>query len=127
MARVVHFEIHADDPERARRFYEGVFGWEIKKWSGPADYWPITTGPDSEMGINGAITNRMGPLTGDGITAYVCTVGVDSLDETLTKVIDQGGTLALPKMSIPTIGWLAYCKDTEGNIFGVLQPDESAQ
>jgi uncharacterized protein len=126
MARVVHFEIHAENPERASEFYQAVFGWEIKKWEGPTDYWLITTGPDSEMGINGAIMRRFEPLKGEAITAYVCTIGVESLDESIDKITRSGGTVTMPKMAVQTIGWLAYFKDTEGNIFGVLQPDTSA-
>ena len=52
MARPVHFEIHADDPERAVEFYSAVLGWTFTKWEGPADYWLVTTGPDNEPGIN---------------------------------------------------------------------------
>ncbi len=79
MPRVVHFEIYADNPERAIRFYETVFGWQVHKWEGPMDYWLICTGKDEE-GINGAIMQRDKPLTGSGdIIAYVCTIGVDSV------------------------------------------------
>ncbi len=55
MGRVVHFEIHGDDPERAAEFYRGVFGWEISKWDGPVDYWLVTTGEDSEPGVASAV------------------------------------------------------------------------
>ena len=61
MPRVVHFEIHADDPERAVNFYQDVFGWQIVKWEGPQDYWLITTGPDDEPGINGGLMKRSDP------------------------------------------------------------------
>lgn len=60
MPRVVHFEIHADDPERAAAFYSSVFGWEIMKWDGPFDYWLVRTGPREEMGIDGGILRRQG-------------------------------------------------------------------
>jgi hypothetical protein len=72
MARVVHFEIHADNPERAAAFYRKVFDWQITKWDGPADYWLITTGPDSEPGINGAIVQRQGPINGDSVFSRSC-------------------------------------------------------
>lgn len=58
--------------------------------------------------------------------AYVCTVDVPALDEAVAKATSNGGTIALPKMPVPEIGWLAYCKDTEGNIFGMMQTDPSA-
>ena len=127
MPRPVHFEIHADQPERAVAFYENVFGWSIQKWEGPEPYWLVTTGPDSEPGINGGIMHRQSPASGDSVTAYVCTIGVSSLDEYVGKAQSSGATVATPKMAVPGIGWLAYCKDTEGNLFGMLQPDESAK
>jgi hypothetical protein len=132
MNRVVHFEIHAADPERAAKFYVDVFGWKIKKWDGPADYWLITTGedgPDLENnGINGAILKRMGenPNAAEPtpVVGYVSTVSVKDLDKSIAAVIAAGGTEATPKMPVPGIGWLAYYKDTESNIFGLLQPDD---
>ncbi len=126
MSRVVHFEIHADDPQRAVNFYQHVFGWQINKWGGPEDYWLIITGPDSEPGINGAILKRQQPINGDAVIAYVCTIDVSSVDDTIATITSQGGTIALPKMAVPQVGWLAYAKDTEGNIFGVMQSDHSA-
>jgi uncharacterized protein len=55
------------------------------------------------------------------VNAYVCTIGVASVDDSVTKALAAGGTLALPKMPIKGVGWLACCKDTKGNIFGVMQ------
>jgi len=126
MARVVHFEIHADNPERAATFYREVFDWQITKFGGPQDYWLVTTGADSEPGINGAILQRQGPVNGDSVIAYVCTIDVADIDATIAKATTQGATEALPKMTVQGIGWLAYFKDTEGNIFGMLQADRSA-
>ena len=126
MPRVVHFEIHADNPQRAVTFYQDIFGWQINKWEGPEDYWLVTTGPDNEPGINGAILRRRGLVNGDAVIAYVCTIDVPSVDDVTAKITSHGGTIALPKMAVPHVGWLAYCKDTEGNIFGVLQNDPSA-
>ena len=127
MPRVLHFEIHASDPERGIKFYEKVFGWTFQKWEGPMDYWLITTGPDSEPGINGGMVRRQGEIDGQAVIAYVCTIGVEDLDATMATVEANGGKVALPKMPIPGMGWLAYYKDTEGNIFGMMQPDESAK
>jgi predicted enzyme related to lactoylglutathione lyase len=126
MGRVVHFEIHAGDPERAVAFYTGVFGWQFNSWGGPMEYWVITTGPDSEPGINGGLVRRRGEIDGTAVLAYVCTVSVDDVDASVEKVLASGGALALPKMPIPGIGWLAYGKDTEGNIFGMMQNDPAA-
>jgi len=127
MPRVVHFEIHAENPERAVKFYRGIFGWEIKKWDGPQDYWLITTGPDDEPGINGALMRRQGEIDGQAVIAYVCTVEVSSVDEYVEKITQGGGSVAVPKMAVPGVGWLAYCKDTEGNLFGLMAPDPDAK
>jgi hypothetical protein len=126
MPRVIHFEIPADDPERAVNFYRNVFDWEINTWGGPVEYWLITTGPEDEPGINGAIMRRTGEATGESPTAYICTVGVPTVDEYAAKVEANGGAVVAPKMAIPGVGWFAYCRDTEGNQFGIMQPDEKA-
>ncbi len=129
MPRVVHFEIHAEDPERARRFYASVFGWEFSHWAGPQDYWLIRTGPAGTAGIAGGMMRRMGPPPADGqaVNAYACTVEVPSVDSYVASVQANGGTIALPKFAVPGVGWVAYAKDTEGNIFGLHQPDPGAR
>jgi predicted enzyme related to lactoylglutathione lyase len=130
MPRPVHFEIHAADTGRARRFYSELFGWKFEQWPGPQEYWLITTGPDGTPGINGGMVKRMGeaPKDGQALNGYACTVGsVDSVDAIIAKGITLGGVVALPKMAIPGVGWLAYLKDTEGNIFGVMQDDKTAK
>ena len=104
MPRVVHFEIHADDPSRALQFYEKVYGWDFKKWDGPHDYWLVTTGPKDQPGINGGLLRRRGAVTGDSVIAYVCTVDVPSVDTFVEKVRDSGGSIALEKMPIPSVG-----------------------
>ena len=126
MSRVIHFEIHAENPQRAVNFYQNLFGWEFTKWQGPQPYWLIKTGPDSQPGINGGLLQRHGPVDGQAVIAFVCTVDVPNLDDSFKKALATGATVAVPKMPIPGIGWLAYCKDTEGNIFGMLQPDPKA-
>jgi predicted enzyme related to lactoylglutathione lyase len=126
MARVVHFEIQAEDPERAVRFYSDVFGWQANKWAGPEDYWLLKTGPENEPGIDGAILRRPAPINGDSVIAFVCTIDSHSIDTDIASVTGHGGTIVLPKMAVPHIGWLVYCKDTEGNIFGIMQADPNA-
>jgi uncharacterized protein len=121
MGRVVHFEIHAGDPDRAERFYTEVFGWEIKRWDGPVDYRLVSTGSDTP-GIDGAIVQRMGQLDGDAVIAFVCTVQVKDIAEVEQKILAAGGQQVLDRMQIPNVGQLSYLKDTEGNIFGVMQP-----
>ncbi len=127
MARVIHFEIHADNAERAIKFYESVFNWKFQKWQGPQDYWLIVTGPKDKPGIDGGLLRRKGKIEGESVIAYVCTIEVDSLEETLNKVNLSGGKLAVPKMPVPEVGWLAYIKDTENNIIGLMQNDPDAK
>jgi len=129
LSRIIHFEIHAEDPDRAIRFYSQLFGWEFKKWDGPVEYWVVMTGPKTEPGIDGGLMRRRGagPLDQQGVNAYVCTASVINLDTTTEAVGKYGGAVVVPKMPIPMIGWLAYAKDTEGNIFGMMQPDPAAK
>jgi predicted enzyme related to lactoylglutathione lyase len=136
MNRVIHFEIHSADPERAAKFYQDVFGWEIKEWTIPGveipqenRYWLVTTGPENESGINGGIVVRRGPAPAEdqAVNSFVCTIEVGSVDEYIDKALSAGASLAVPKMPIKGVGWLAYCKDTEGNIFGMMQNDENAE
>lgn len=127
MPRVVHFEIHAGEPARAAEFYKKVFEWEITKWEGPVDYWLVKTGEKDEPGIDGGIMQRQGEIDGQAVIAYVCTVEVDSLDKYSERAINSGGQNVVPKMAVPGVGWLAYFKDTEGNIFGIMQGDPNAQ
>jgi len=127
MGRVVHFEIHAEDPGRARVFYEKVFDWEFRSWPGPEEYWLVRTGPSDEPGIDGGMIRRRGLVEGTAILAYVCTVQVDDVDAAIQRIVDAGGSVVVPSMPIPGVGWLAYAKDTEGNILGVMREDRSAR
>ena len=124
MGRVIHFEIHADDTDRAERFYAEVFGWGVQRYGGPVDYRLLTTGPGDEVGINGAILKRQGPVPAgpQPVSAYVCTIQVDSIEETERAVPAAGGEQVVERMEVPEVGLLAYFKDTEGNLFGALQP-----
>jgi predicted enzyme related to lactoylglutathione lyase len=129
MGRVVHFEIHAENPECAVKFYTAVFGWQIKKWDGPMEYWMVMTGDPQGRGIDGGLLRRRGPAPVDGqaVNAFICTVDVADVDASIQSAISNGGTLALPKMAVPGVGWLAYVKDTEGNILGMMQMDGDAK
>lgn len=127
MARVIHFEIYADNPERAIIFYTTLFDWSFQKWQGgEQDYWLVKTGEDSEPGINGGLLRRDEPLKG-GVEAYVCTIGVPNVDDYMSKITAHGGAMISAKMAIPGMGWFAYAKDTEGNRFGIIQMDKGAK
>ena len=120
MSRVIHFELPAEDPERAITFYEKTFGWRFDKWDGPVEYWLITTGPEDQPGIDGGMGRRTDPSTGTENT-----IGVDSVDDALGKVVANGGEVIRPKSAVPGVGWMAYCKDTEENTFGLMELDPS--
>lgn len=128
MNRIVHFEIQVYNPERAAKFYQEIFGWDISEWKGlDTKYWMVMTAPkdSKEPGINGGMLMRpkeCSPLVpGQAVNAFVCTVQVHNIDETIKKIEKAGGKVALAKMSLMDMAWQAYYIDTEGNIFGIHQ------
>ncbi len=121
MGRVVHFEIHADDSDRAETFYTSLFGWKVQRFDGPIDYRLLNTG-SSTPGIDGAIVPRRSEGDGEKVVAFVCTIEVDDIADTEKKVAEAGGEQVVDRQEIPGVGFLAYFKDTEGNIFGAMQP-----
>jgi predicted enzyme related to lactoylglutathione lyase len=121
MPRVVHFELYAEDPQRAVGFYQSVFGWKIEKWPGPMEYWLVTTGEEGEAGVDGAIGPRESGLKTNVV------VDVASVDEVTEKVLASGGKVLTPKMPVPGVGYAAYYEDTEGVVFGVMQSDTEAK
>jgi len=127
MSRAVHFEIHASNPAALIAFYSGLFGWSFNKWDG-GDYWMIHTGPDEQPGINGGLMPRRGdlPEAMAAVNAFVITVDVEHVDQCVAQAVRAGGSVALTKMAVPGIGWLAYAKDPDGNIFGMMQTDTEA-
>ena len=130
MSRVVHFEIQADDIERAKTFYAAVFGWSFEDYGQftGSPYWGIVTGPGDEPGINGGLQQRPGPAPapGQGANGFVCTMGVGDYDETERRILDAGGQVALPKVALMGMAWQGYYLDPEGNTFGLHQADPSA-
>ena len=129
MNRVVHFEIHVDDIERAKKFYSEVFGWEFEDYSDyvGSPYFGVVTGTEG-LGINGGMVLRKGSRAAGTpvISAFVATVGVENYDAIEAKILANGGTVALPKYALPGMAWQGYYMDTEGNIFGIHEPDENA-
>lgn len=122
MSSVVHFEVSADQVERAVKFYTKVFGWRIYKEEGAEDYWLIETGTEEEPGTPGALMERIDPSD-----STIITFDVPSVDGFARRITEAGGTVLAPKLSIPGAGYVQYCSDTEGNTFGIMQFDESAQ
>lgn len=132
MNRPVHFEIQVDDIERGVKFYREVFGWNIEKWPGlEYEYWAIMTTEkgSTEAGINGGLLKRPAATPPEmcGTNAYVCTMQVDNFDETAKKIEAAGGKVAMPKFALAGMAWQGYFLDTEGNTFGIHQPDENAK
>lgn len=125
MNRVVHFEINAEDVERAAQFYHTVFGWKIEPWGPPEyGYMHVETGNANDPGIDGGIWKGQGavPPPGSRLNAFNCSIMVDNIDNTLKNIKEAGGSVLRDKAQIPGVGWLATCVDTEGNTFGVMQP-----
>jgi len=122
MSRLIHIDFSADNPERAANFYKNVFNWKVDKWEGPTDYWLITTGDQNEPGITCGVAER---IKSTDTTAAI--FDVTSVDEFQDKVKTAGGEIRESKKTIPGVGYLVMCKDTEGNTFGIMQLDDSAK
>jgi predicted enzyme related to lactoylglutathione lyase len=116
MARVIHFEITADDPERAGRFYQKALGWTVSPYGGPMEYWLAGTGDDSSAGIDGAIMRRTAP----GENAVI-SVSVENLEAAMEAVRKAGGKADGEIDMIPNVGRFTYALDTEGNRIGLLE------
>lgn len=121
MNRPVHFEIHSPDPDTSLAFFADVFGWKSQKWPGPVDYFLLQTGDDAR-GIDGGLIRSM-----DGQTRTVNTILVPDVDAHAAKVVAAGGKVVVPKMPIPGVGYLAYCTDPTGALFGITHADPSAK
>jgi hypothetical protein len=120
-ARIVWFEIPADNVERARRFYRALFGWKIELFQGMQDYWQIDTGAGQE-GLNGGMMARQHPH--QPVVHYV---DVPSVNQSLETVQQLGGKVLMPPTAVPGMGYFAVCQDTENNTFGLWESDESAK
>ncbi len=110
-----HLEIPADDAARARRFYEGAFGWETSEMDQYPDYFLFSFGTIERAGGAIGIRNQS---TGSQLRLYIA---VDSIEDTLPKVTSLGGTVVEPKTEITGQGWYAVIDDTEGNQLGLYE------
>jgi len=112
---IAHFDIAADDVERARRFYERVFGWRFEPF-GPPDFYLIHTGPTADPGIHGSVSKRREPAGKGGRTAYECTISVDDLAAIKAAILANGGKIVLDEYEIVGVGRLIRFEDSEGNV-----------
>jgi predicted enzyme related to lactoylglutathione lyase len=126
VATVAHFAINADDVKRAQRFYQSVFGWKFEPW-GPPGFFQIQTAAGSKPGILGALQKRRDLVPGQPTIGYECTVAVADVDAVAAAVVANGGTILIPRSLIPTVGYLIFFRDPEGNVAGAMQYDASAQ
>jgi predicted enzyme related to lactoylglutathione lyase len=117
------FAIHVDDVQRARRFYEAVFGWIFEPW-GPPDFYLIHTGDDADPGIQGLMHKRQQPRSGTGLNGFEPTFAVDDVDAILARVERAGGRITMRKSPIPTVGVLVRFEDTEGNDVGAMKYEQ---
>ena len=120
-----YFEIQADDMTRAIHFYQEVFGWKFTEAPGmPVEYWRIET-----KSSRGGLLKRPAktPPPEHGTNAYVCSMEVLNFDASALKIIELGGIIALPKFAVPAVCWQGYFLDTEGNTFGIYEPDQNAK
>jgi uncharacterized protein len=120
MPNVASFAIHADDVQRARRFYEAVFGWRFEPW-GPPDFYLIHTGDEANPGVQGLLHQRHEPRGEGGPNCYECTIAVDDVDAIAALVVEHGGRVTMEKSVIPTVGTLIYLEDPEGNRVGAMK------
>lgn len=119
---VVHFEIPADDLDRAREFYRSAFAWDVTSMP-DLDYTILTTTatddqgqPTEPGGINGGMFRREQPLT-----SPVVTIAVTDIDAALAQVEASGGTTVFGRQPVAEMGFTAYFRDTEGNLMGLWQ------
>lgn len=121
---IQHFAINADDTSRARRFYEGVFGWRISPW-GPPGFYEIATG--GEGAIRGALQARRELLPGKPMVGFECTIAVDDVDAIARAVVAHGGRVVMDKATIAGVGELIFFEDSEGNVAGAMRYDPGAE
>jgi uncharacterized protein len=117
---LAHFAIPADDVERARRFYERVFGWRIEAW-GPPDFYLVFTDADRPSGSIAkrsdlASARGQQSATAGGGIGWECTIAVDDLAPIKAAILKHGGKIVHQEFEIVGVGTLIRFEDTEGNI-----------
>ena len=126
---VVHFEIHASEPQRLIDFYSELLGWQFSQF-GDVPYWTIDTGEGAignvagtaGHGINGGLIPRSQPRPEPGAAVVGCNlvVGVDDVDALMRRGVELGGTEALPAEDMQGVGRVGYLLDPDNNVFGLI-------
>ncbi|MBW5449136.1 VOC family protein [Cohnella sp. CFH 77786] len=121
MGKVLRFELQVPDPEQAVAFYSRTFGWQFVKMPGARDYWFIRTGEPGGRGIDGGLMRSP-----DGETRTANSIEVESIDRFLATVTANGGSIVVPKTTVPGMGYFAYCTDNQGLLFGISESNADA-
>ena len=116
-----NFEIYGPQPDQLAEFYRQVFDWQIEKMEG-IDYWRVTTPASESNSLNGGLTYRTIP----DFKGFMLYINVNSMDDTVEKILKLGGSVVRPKTAIPRTGWVTIVSDPQKNVFGVWQTDPSA-
>lgn len=122
MATITHFDLQANDPERAVKFYENLFGWTSQKFEEPAEYWMLNIpGVTEKTGLSGGIYRSRSKMEGVQNSSILCYFSVENIDEHAEKVKKLGGQLLGEKIEVTGIGYMYNCADTEGNVFALWE------
>ncbi len=124
--KLTHFAIHIDDIERAKNFYEGVFEWGFTSY-GQADFLQIKSDKTEDGELIGALQSRKYSPVKEKIIGLECSIEVESLDEIVKRIENNGGKILMHKTAIPFVGWITKFLDTEGNLVCAIQYDHGAK
>lgn len=109
------FEIPAGDINRAKKFYETIFGIEMPVQEMMGMQMAFFPAEDMNGKVSGGLVQ--GPMhkpSADGAKVYLN--GNPNLDNALSKVEAAGGKVTMPKTKISEeIGYMAFFIDSEGN------------
>jgi uncharacterized protein len=128
-SQLSHFAIHADDLDRARKFYGSVFGWTFEGFGGGAitEFCQIKDGAGNRLAPLGAMQLRKFNSAPHPVLGFECSIAVDDLDAVVRAVEAHGGKIVMPKAAIGGVGWIVKFLDSEGNLACAVCYDPSAR
>src|SRR5262245_26180785 len=124
---LAHFAVCVDDTDRARKFYEKVFGWGFEPFGPPGFYIVHTDGPGKGGRVMGAMQKKFEVVPGVVPTGFECTISVPNLDAVIKSIQQSGGKILMPKATIPTVGTMIRFADTEGNMVCAMQYEDKTK